>query len=221
MAVVLCVPDLHSPFLHPRAFEFVRKLSKRTKPDEVVFLGDELDAAAWSKHPKNPSLPGPQDELEAGAAKLRPFFQAFPRAKVCWSNHVARLAKRAAEAGISARMLRNWSEMISAPTTWAWADEWQIDGVCYRHGDGFSGKYAMRTAPERLRQSVVFGHLHGVCGVSYLTGPRDTLFGAAMGCLIDPTHEAFDYAKHNTNRPVLAAGVVYDGKRVEIFPLDC
>lgn len=219
MATVLAIPDLHCPFHHPGALAFVTRLSRQIRPDVVVFLGDEVDAAAWSTHPKNPSMPGPDDEIEAAIDGLRPFFEAFPVVRCCWSNHVARLAKRAAEAGLSAKFLKAWKDVIGAPPGWDYADQHVIDGVAYRHGDGFSGKHAMRNAAERMRCSVVFGHLHSVAGVAYSASPAGIIFGLAAGCLIDPDHEAFAYARYDTARPMLGAGVIYDGKSANFIPL--
>ncbi len=216
MAVVLCIPDIHAPFQHPRAFDFVRKLYKQYKPDEVVFLGDEVDAAAFSTHAKDPHMPAANDEMEAAIEALRPFYQAFPRAKVCISNHCLRPYKRAAESSLCERFLRSWKEVIEAPKCWEWRDQWEIDGVAYRHGDGFGGKHAFRMAAERMRQNVVIGHLHSSCGVAYTASPNDTIFGASMGCLIDPKHRAFSYAKYDTAKAINAAGLVFDGESVSI-----
>ncbi len=217
MAVVLCVSDLHSPFIHPRAFDFIRKLYKQEKPDEVVFLGDEVDCAAFSTHPKDPHMPAANDEMEAAIDALLPFYQAFPKAKICWSNHVLRPFKRAAESMLPEMFLRSWKEVIKAPKCWEWRDQWEIDGVAFRHGDGFSGKHANRSAVERMRQSVVIGHVHSCAGVSYTASPSDTIFGAAMGCLINPAHRAFAYGKYDTAKPIISAGVVYDGESAVVI----
>lgn len=202
--------------MHKKAFDFVMKLYRREKPDEVVFLGDEVDACAFSTHVKDPHMPSPNDEMDQAIAGLRPFYSAFPKAKIAISNHCLRPYKRAAEAHLTDRFLKSWKEVIEAPKNWNWRDEWEIDGVLYRHGDGFSGKYANRNAVDRLRQSVVIGHVHSCSGVAYTAAPNGTIFGAAMGCLIDPTSRAFAYGRYDAARPIISAGMIYDGESVSI-----
>jgi hypothetical protein len=53
-SVVLVIPDLHCPFEHPDALEFLRAVKKRFMPSVFVCLGDEIDAHAFSRYPKDP-----------------------------------------------------------------------------------------------------------------------------------------------------------------------
>ena len=40
---VLVISDLHIPYHHPQAFDFLKALKAKYKPDHVVNIGDELD----------------------------------------------------------------------------------------------------------------------------------------------------------------------------------
>ena len=42
---ILCISDLHMPFHHPKAFQFLRALKDKYKPTFVVCMGDEADKA--------------------------------------------------------------------------------------------------------------------------------------------------------------------------------
>mgnify|MGYP003679021094 CR=1 FL=1 len=43
---ILCISDLHIPYHHPQAFDFLKALKKKINPDLIVCGGDELDKHA-------------------------------------------------------------------------------------------------------------------------------------------------------------------------------
>lgn len=219
MATVLAVPDLHCPHHHPQALAFLQRLLLEHKPDEVVLLGDEVDFAAFSRFPKDPDALGPGDELAASCEAILPFFRLFPRAKVCTSNHTERIYRQAAAAGVPRRAMLSPRRLLGAPAGWRWRDEWKIDGVRYRHGDGLGGENAAKLARQRFGINLVFGHLHGLCQFDRGTSDAGTTWAFAVGCLIDPKAHAFSYAKHAHRKPVLGAAVIRDGNPTW-FPLE-
>lgn len=207
----LSIPDLHAPYQHPGALQFVADCLRRYKPTEVVYLGDEIDAHRFSHYAHDPDLPGPEDELRLAVKQLKRFYRLTPNAKVCHSNHTLRLFKRALGAGIPARCLRGVSEILEAPKTWQWADSFTIDDVRYIHGDGFAGVNAAQNAAMRHRCNIVMGHCHSNAGVWFSSGLCDTIFGLAAGCLLDDSALCFAYGRNSPRRPVLGLGVVDEG----------
>jgi hypothetical protein len=207
----LVVGDLHCPFAHPGALDFLRDVAKEHRPYSVVCLGDEIDAHAWSRFEKNPKLPAASDELRKARKQLAGLAKLFPRMYVCHSNHTMRLYKKAASVGIPDECVKSIADVLGAPETWTWAHRWELNGVVFQHGDGYSGKEAHIKAAAANRRSTVIGHVHSHAGVAYLSGPLDTIWGMQAGCLLDPGSEAFEYAKNSPNRPTLGCGVVRDG----------
>ena len=43
MAIVLVVPDLHAPAIHPNALGFVKSVQDYWQTNKTVFLGDNFD----------------------------------------------------------------------------------------------------------------------------------------------------------------------------------
>lgn len=41
---VLCIPDLHAPYHHPTALDFLADVARRCKPTTVICPGDEVNA---------------------------------------------------------------------------------------------------------------------------------------------------------------------------------
>ena len=58
---ILCISDLHIPYHHPQAFDFLKALKKKLNPDLIVNGGDELDKHALSFHDSDPDLPSAGD----------------------------------------------------------------------------------------------------------------------------------------------------------------
>jgi predicted phosphodiesterase len=208
---VLAFPDLHAPYQHPEAYSFVAAVADDFKPHQIVCLGDEIDSYGLSRFAKNPDLDNPGRELTAAREALAPFFSRFPNVRVCNSNHVYRGLKRAQEAGLPSAYVRPLANVLGAPRGWRWADEWELDGVVYCHGEGFSGPNGAAALAGAIRQSVVIGHLHAYAGVRWIGSRAGNIFAANAGCLINPTAPAFDYAKHSKHRPVLGCVTVADG----------
>ena len=213
MSRVLAIPDLHCPYQHPKAFEFVARLAKDFKPDRVVCLGDEIDGYGWSRFGRqDPDAMGQGDEVKAARDALKPFYERFPKVSVCRSNHTERSLRTAKRAGLPSAWVREAYEVLQAPRGWKWQDEWLIDGVYYFHGEGHSGKNAATKAAENKRRSCVIGHVHTFGGVSWLANSVDRIFGMVAGCLIDFNAPAFDYARGFPKTPVLGLGLVDDGE---------
>lgn len=211
MPTVLTVSDLHCPYQHPSAWDFLADLKRAYRPSSVVVLGDEVDFAAYSRFAKDPEGLSPGDELKAAVAALKALYKIFPRASVVHGNHSVRPFKRASEAGLPNALLRSFEAVLEAPRGWEWVPDKVIDSVLYIHGDGFSGKNAALTAAETHRHNVVIGHVHCYAGVQYTSGRFNSVWGMNAGCLIDPSARVFDYAKHYARRPTLGTGLVIDG----------
>ena len=219
MARVLYVSDLHVPWEHPRALDHLKKIRDRFKIDRVVFLGDEIDGASFSlKWSPNPDLPSPGDELELAIKHLRPFYKEFPEAEVLTSNHGMRLFKKFRVTGIPSKVVKRYEEILEFPKDWFLVDQTDIDGVLAIHGEGFSLS-SWRMAHDKFKQSVVMGHIHSHAGVVYSQTKKKKFFSANFGCMINPSHVAFDYGKHLPEKPVIGSGVVIDGCEAYFIPL--
>ncbi len=211
MPSVLIIPDLHAPYQHPDALDFLKRLKRHYKPAAVICIGDEIDAHALSRYPHDPDLAGAEDEACQADAFLQSLFTMFPVVRCCTSNHTYRAYRAAYAAGINSRWLKSIGDALHAPAGWQWGDRWEVDNVTYIHGEGFSGLTPQLAAADRLRRNVVLGHTHTAAGAVYSYGIDGPLWGLAVGCLIDDTARAFAYAKYQGRRPALGAGVIVNG----------
>lgn len=210
MSITLVIPDLHCPFEHQDAFNFVEHVAERFCPDNYVCLGDEADMHAFSRYARDPVAYSPHHEIIETVKHLQPFYKAFPDMMVCESNHTMRPWIKAGQNEIPESILMDYQTVLQSPDGWEWRDEWILEGVKYIHGDvGASGAYAHVNLAKAAACSVVIGHMHCHAGVNRV-GPN---FAMNTGCLIDTKKYAFKYAKKsNLITPVsLGCGIVVDG----------
>lgn len=209
---ILVIPDLQCPFEHPDAFDFLAALAD-TMPDdyEVVNIGDSMDAHALSRWATDPDGYSPKHEYERALESLHVMYSLFPEGKEVVSNHNTRIAKRAFDAGIPSRFLKNYEELMDYPPGWSIHDFLQIDGVLYEHGHTQGGRYAAINIASHNGDPTVIGHHHSTAGVLFLANRLKLIWGMNVGCLIDRKAYAFAYAKETKYQPTLGAGKVLQG----------
>jgi hypothetical protein len=217
---VLVIPDIHAPFNHPDAFDFLRDLAKAYKPTKIVCLGDEMDAHALSEWDTDPDGLSPEGEWAAGLVELKTLYKLFPKVQVCTSNHTSRPFRKAFKSGLPTRFLREYRDFMEAPNGWSWEDRIVIDGVQYLHGEGYTGSKGAIKAAMAQRQSTVIGHIHSFAGVEYSATKHDLIFGMNAGWLGDEKAYAFKYGKHHANRGILGAGIVHQGHHALFIPME-
>jgi len=209
--VVLAIPDLHCPFEHKDSLRFLKAVKDKFKPTAVVCLGDEIDAHALGDYDHDPDGMAAGQELDVAIQHLQPFYKLFPKTLVCTSNHTARPYRQAFKHGIPRAFLRDYAEFLKAPKGWKWADSWDVDGVVYEHGEGFSGQSAAIKSAQGNMQSTVIGHIHAFAGIQFSANSKHLIFGFNAGCLIDRHAYAFAYGKKIKSKPILGCGIITSG----------
>jgi len=208
---VLAIPDLHCPYHHKDAFDFLRDAAKEWKPTKVVCLGDEGDFHRMSVHAQHPDMLGPKDEHSQMIKSLKVLYKLFPKVQTCISNHTARPFRVAFNSGMPSLYLKEYRDFMEAPAGWSWQRRIVIDGVVYEHGEGVSGRNGAWQAMSQNKKSTVIGHIHGFGGVTYSNSPFNQTFAMNAGCLIDISNKAYAYGEVYRNKATLGCGIVIDG----------
>jgi hypothetical protein len=209
--VILAVSDIQAPFQHVDALDFLAAVKKKYRPDVHVNMGDECDFHALSDYDTDPDGYSPGNELEKALEFMRSYYDLFPEAKVCISNHTVRPLKRAFKAGIPRAFLRTYHEFLEAPKGWQWADKWEVDGIIFEHGESFGGENAHIKHALANMKSTVIGHHHSIAGVTYYANEDTIIFGMGTGSLIDVTQYAFAYGRKLKKKPIIGLGIIVGG----------
>lgn len=210
--VVMAIPDLHLPFTHPDAFDFLAAVAGVYRPDVVVQLGDLVDNHSVSFHKSDPDGLSPGMELVKTREEVAKLATIFPELIVLEGNHDLRFLRRAFEFGLPKASIVAFKELFHLPDAWDVRYDVIIDEVLYTHGTGYSGKYASGRMAAEAQRSVVHGHIHVYPGVIWLNSRyRGDIFGMNCGCLINQEDYAFSYSRDRKAGVGLGCGVVVDG----------
>lgn len=211
---VLVIGDLHEPYTHPDAYDFLRTVRDEYCPDIVVQIGDETDGHAISFHDSSPELDSAGVELEKAKLGLEKLHDLFPNLLLCDSNHGSLIYRRAKAHGLPVQFIKKYRDILfpehGAPG-WSWGDAWDLNtplGVV-RFQHQVSGDLLLNAAHER--KSMVIGHFHGKLDIQYAASSTALYFGAHCGCLIDNKSLAFAYGKLSRSKPILGCMVITDG----------
>lgn len=215
----LVFADVHIPFHHPNYLKFLKATYKKYDCGQVICLGDLVDNHAISSHQKETCAKSPYDELDMAIEVVKEYTTAFPEAYLVLGNHDLRPLRQAASVGLGERFLKPLSQLLELPDTWILGDEFIIDEVLYKHGEGCAGVNGALNSALRERMSVCIGHFHALAGVKYSANKRDIVFGANVGCAIDIQAYAFAYGKRSKDRPILGCAVVFNSGHAEFIPM--
>lgn len=211
---ILVVGDLHAPYTHPDALDFLRSVRDSYGPDMVVQVGDETDGHAISFHDSDPSLDSAGVELEKAKLVLEKVHDLFPNLLVCDSNHGSLVYRRAKAHGLPVQFIKKYRDILfpeHGAQKWSWADAWVLNTplgpVRFQHQ--VSGDFMLNASHERT--SLVLGHEHGRFEVQYAASSAALYFGAYAGCLIDSKSLAFAYGKLHRKKPILGVLTITDG----------
>ena len=199
------VSDLHLPYEHPDALDFVLALQETYEPEHTIQIGDFVDLHQQSFHDKHPECLGARAEFDAAREKAEAWAPIID--VVTEGNHCMRPQKVAKKFGLLPEMLVDKGTLWGVPFVsefWLTLDD--KTRVLCRHGD--SGFPRHGTAARRFTHHTCTGHHHVLGGVQHYTlmdGTRRWM--ASGGALIDPTSPAFAYTPH---KPVLGAVVIWD-----------
>jgi predicted phosphodiesterase len=221
--VVGVIGDLHQPFAHPNYLNFLKATFKQYKVTTVVSIGDLFDHYSYSRFTKKPIAMNPKQEKEMAIEKMQPYYEAFPKLKVCLGNHDTRYIERAEEFGIDEEIIREFKDIYKMPKGWEIYDEYEnyliINDVLYIHGSAYDGEKGAKQAAINEQMSVVQGHGHSFAGVHPIANKRKLMFGMNVGCGISIAEYAFAYNKKDKFRPLLGCGIVFNSSHATWIPM--
>jgi len=214
---VLVIADTHFPFCKKGYLEHCLAISKKYNCNEFIHIGDEVDLCGVSQWEKDPDGFSAGTEASLAQIDMKKWYNAFPNMKVCIGNHTARPFRQARANGVPKKFLKSYEDAWEAPKGWQWAEHWEINGVLYTHGTGYSGANAAIRIATRHRQNTVIGHIHSEAGVQYSASKIDLVWGMQVGGALDDSSYAAYYAKDNLKKSIVGCGVVLNNGKLPIF----
>lgn len=217
---VLVIGDTHCPCLVDGYIDFLRDIYKRWNCNKVVHIGDLVDNAALSFHLKKPQHKNPLEEYNKAMTQVKELVKAFPRADLMIGNHDALPYRWCDEVGIPESMMRDFGSIFGLPKLWKVNSRYSqimIDGVIYQHGDRGKSSAILNAKAEFC--SVVQGHHHSKSSVEFYCNMNSRIMGVQTGCGTDWKHAQMEYGKKFSQKPVVSAAVVLEGRTAVVEPM--
>ena len=208
---VLLISDMHIPYHHPDALEFLQHLKDKYKPTRVICLGDELDKQALSYHDHDPDLPSAGDELRKSVPVIQELYKMFPVMDIIESNHGSLVWRKAKTNGIPRQYIKSYNDVLGVGVGWKWSFDLTIElpngQKCYIHHGKTSNVIQLS---QQMGMNAIQGHYHEAYRIDYWGNPNGLFWGMQCGCLIDDDALAFSYNNVNIKRPVIGTGLIID-----------
>ena len=207
------ISDLHSPYQHTDALDFLKAIRDTYQLKNWISLGDEADKHAMSFHNTDPDLMSAGYELKEAAGVLRDLEKIIPKLRIIDSNHGSLHLRKALAHGIPKEYIRSYNEIYGVGDGWSWHPELTIKLADKQYVYFTHGKTAdVYKLSQSMGMSAVQGHYHEKFNIHYWGNPLGLFWGMQIGCLIDPKSYAFAYNKTNLKRPIIGTGIIYDGQ---------
>jgi hypothetical protein len=142
--------------------------------------------------------------------------KSFPKMRIAKSNHGDLPLRKLMDAGLPDKLAKDYRDLYKTPG-WIWMDEIveDMNGIplIIRHDFGSNLNTSLRRVGDAC---ISYGHRHTLFGVIYRANLRYRQWAMCAGCLIDPSHRAFNYGKGTLDRPMLGVGIVVNGMATPI-----
>jgi hypothetical protein len=129
---ILVISDLHMPYHHKDAFDFLYALECQYNFDEILNVGDVYDHHRGSYHESEPDSLGEEEEYYAAKHAAHELQSLFPEMVITQGNHDAIPQRKLKTVGLPAAMLSNYNSLYGTEETWEWKYEHRFNS-----GGGF------------------------------------------------------------------------------------
>lgn len=212
---VLVFSDVHAPFQHKDALDFLRDTYVRYNCKSVVCAGDLRDTHRGSRHTPEVDAMNAVEEYEEYLKFAGKLMKLFPKGNFVGGNHDFIVHRQLKELGIPTNVLKKPNELLGLTNKWVVHDHYYViafgekNKVLVEHGMGSSGMNGAINMALAKRISYVQGHTHSYGGVTYRQNHDSCLFGLNTGCLCDKDSYAQRYGKYNKFNGTTGCGVVF------------
>jgi len=119
----LCISDLHFPYQHPDALDFLFALDCEYDFQNILNVGDLYDHHRGSYHESEPDALGEEEEYIAAKKAAHKLQEIFPEMVITQGNHDAIPQRKLKTCGLASSLLSDYNAMYETEDTWTWTRE--------------------------------------------------------------------------------------------------
>lgn len=120
----LVISDLHLPYQHRDAFDFLQALDNYYQFDRILNVGDLYDHHAGSYHESEPDAYDPETEYKMARKYAHQLQEIFPDMVIVRGNHDKIPQRKLKSAGLPTSVLQDYNQMYGTDEGWEWHDEY-------------------------------------------------------------------------------------------------
>jgi len=123
----LIISDLHLPYQHCDAFDFLEALDNRYKFDQVLNVGDLYDHHRGSYHESESDAMGEEEEYRKAMECAHDLQSLFPKMVITCGNHDKIPQRKLKTAGLPTALLSDYNRMYGTDDSWIWKEKHWFD----------------------------------------------------------------------------------------------
>jgi hypothetical protein len=211
---IFCISDLHSPYQHRDALDFIKECKKKYRPTRWVCLGDEVDGNSWSFHQSDPDLNAPTKELEQAKIFLHKLQEVVPVCQFLESNHGSLVYRKRKYHMLPEQMVKDYADVLEVnKKNWTWHHHILIKS---KWGQFYFihnlNRDCVKSAQTMGYDGYVQSHFHSIYTLSFFSTPESLKWACTAGSLVDKDSLAFAYSRISSlKRPVLGCLLINMG----------
>lgn len=126
---ILVISDLHLPYQHRDAFDFLYALDCQHNFDEVLNVGDLYDHHRGSYHESEPDALGEEEEYYAAQDAAFDLQSLFPKMVITQGNHDAIPQRKLKTVGLPTSIVSDYNKLYGTEESWEWKDRHMFDSA--------------------------------------------------------------------------------------------
>ena len=123
----LVISDLHIPYQHKDAFDFLMHTKKKYNCTQILNVGDVIDHHQGSYHESEPDAMDAEAEYYAAKKDCKVLQEMFPKMVITVGNHDCIPQRKLKTAGLPTTMVADYNALYDLKDSWQWVDQHKFD----------------------------------------------------------------------------------------------
>lgn len=125
----LIISDMHLPYQHRDAIDFLAALEQQYAFDQVLNVGDLYDHHRGSYHESEPDAYGEEEEYHKAREAAHVLQEIFPDMVITEGNHDAIPQRKLKTVGLPTSVLSDYNAMYGTADSWEWKKDHWFDSM--------------------------------------------------------------------------------------------
>ena len=126
---ILVISDMHLPYQHKDAMDFLFHTKRKYKCVDILNVGDVIDHHRGSYHESEPDSMDAETEYYKAKKDCKELQALFPKMIITKGNHDIIPERKLKTAGLPSSMLQDYNKLYDLKDSWEWKEEHKFDSL--------------------------------------------------------------------------------------------